>query len=429
MRKCPKCKKAIPVGERRCVHCRTIFGETNSGVEASSTRMGFGARREEADEVSRGNATSFGRPGSAENLGPVEDGAVRGGFGRSYDASPNHTMIGLGPVSLGGRRSWDNDEDDNVRGYASTTIAGMPGVSFDADRRKMPVQADSRSQAATPQNLNAVKVNHVAVPAPREIKFDAAAKHREEASIVAKKGHEPASQPVDDPFFGLPGVAPKPSSLVDEEFIDLGAKLFGADFATGAHDADDEDGWDFDIPLVQEVKVLHALGGEEASHGKDSTVSQTEPAAGSMVVQAAAETADVDAQFTSVPDLETKTTGAMLQHGANILAIASGLIAIAWLFIPYADEGHAHEHFVGQPANLLLFIGALAAAGFDFTSWHHSKKYGKMLMMLAFVTIFIVLLVLMLMAPIGSWTPHCQIIGLAAVGNLICAILYYLKKS
>jgi len=395
--------------------------------------MGFGVRREEVDEVARGNSTSFGRPGSVEGLRPVEDGAVRGGYGRGYDAAPNQTMIGLGPVSLGGRRSWDDDdEDERVRGYASTTIAGMPGISFDADRRKMPAHVDSRSQASTPQNLNVVKVNPLAVPAPSEVKFDAAATHKKEAPVVAKKVNEPSAQPViDDPFFGLPGVAPKPSSLVDEEFVDLAAKLFGADFATGAHDADDEDGWDFDIPLVQETKTQHASGSAEASHGKSSAASQTELSAELPAIQAAvvAEAADAGAQFTSVPAIETKTTAAMVQRVANILAIISGLIAISWLFIPYAGEGFAHANVVGQPANLLLIVGALVVAGFDITSWRYGRKHGKMRMMLAFVAVFIVLFALMLVAPIGSWTPHRQIIGLAAVGNLICAILYYLKKS
>ena len=52
----------------------------------------------------------------------------------------------------------------------------------------------------------------------------------------------------DDPFAGLPGVEPKPSSLVDEEFVDLTSKLFGDDFAAGtANVDDDEDGWDFDF--------------------------------------------------------------------------------------------------------------------------------------------------------------------------------------
>ncbi|MBQ8038186.1 MAG: hypothetical protein IJ268_14450, partial [Proteobacteria bacterium] len=61
----------------------------------------------------------------------------------------------------------------------------------------------------------------------------------------------PAETPSDDPLAGLAGVASvKPSSLVDEEFVDLTSKLFGDTFAQIKEDAeeDDDDGWDFDVP-------------------------------------------------------------------------------------------------------------------------------------------------------------------------------------
>lgn len=275
MRKCPNCKNPLPVGARRCVHCRALVGDTMNEHDNSSTHMGFGGSYTSEEE--RASSTSLGLPGSL-TLSRNVDGGSRRQMNHGFDESPHHTMLGLGPVMSNSRNSYDSNNDTMGAFSGQRTISGMPGISG------FSVNSMNRSSARTPErSLKAVSMRptrevqtvsdadlmsmrqntpavSVAVPPSDALRSSP----KLDAFTPSSTAKTPTSSDAvfdsmlqfsaasdandDDPFAGLPGVAPKPSSLVDEEFVDLTSKLFGDDFAAGTSNVDDdEDGWDFDF--------------------------------------------------------------------------------------------------------------------------------------------------------------------------------------
>lgn len=461
MRKCPNCRKAIPVGARRCVHCRTLVNDS-SGSDPSSTRMGLGARREEAPDFDVNNSTSFGRPGSQESLGGVAKSNERLPDARRFDAAPHHTMIGLGPIS--GIRRQQNEAPE--RNFAQTTIAGMPGITFDRN------QQGFSSQSATPERLTAV--------ADLGRSADSNERQRTVAPVVAKQSIDAVSFDVpelvpsraedpEDALFALPGVVPPPSSLVDEEFVDLTSQLFGADFAIDAFDGDEEDGWDFDFltpplhdeaserliqsidghfvsdPSIQpisaasEESLVKAIGAQPSAHHepikkeshskkhveKDPSLPSSESLQAMVVSRNAVATPLVP--LTS-SDTNHKSTGRTDTFVIS-MAMLSGLLSIVWIFIPSLESKTVYSSFVDGPLNLLLVLSASMVAIVDFSSLSFGKKQHSMLMTLIFLGMFILLCALMIIAPVGAWLPQRYILVAAAVGNFVCAIYYFLKQA
>ncbi|MBQ1924835.1 MAG: hypothetical protein II180_01795, partial [Proteobacteria bacterium] len=190
--------------------------------------------------MSRGNTTAFGRPGS---LNPLEDNSIRGAniYG---DEGPHQTMLGLGTVnSQPASRSREFEEADRLAA-GNHTIAGMPGIKLDLGNNVGRRSSESLMTASSARMNRATPVSQE--PVPRSVAMNIAPSSKPVANSSLKIEN-------DDPFAGLPGVspAPVPSSLVDEEFVDLTAKLFGDDFAAGGNDIEDDDGWDFDIPVAE----------------------------------------------------------------------------------------------------------------------------------------------------------------------------------
>ena len=271
MRKCPNCKNPLPVGARRCVHCRALVGDSMNDHDLS-THMGLGGYTSEEE---RASSTSLGLPG-APTLSRSVDGTRRQKIS-AFDESPHHTMLGLGPVISNVRDPHDSNNDTMGAFAGQRTISGMHGIygftqnhlSALARTPERPLKAVSMRptrevQTVSDADLMAMRQNtpsvSVAVPPseamrsePKLDAFETATSANVSStseavfdSMLQFNASSPDSD--DDPFAGLPGVEPKPSSLVDEEFVDLTSKLFGDDFAAGtANVDDDEDGWDFDF--------------------------------------------------------------------------------------------------------------------------------------------------------------------------------------
>lgn len=271
MRKCPNCKNPLSVGARRCVHCRALVGDSMNDHDLS-THMGLGGYTSEED---RASSTSLGLPGSSA-LSRSVDGTRRQKIS-AFDESPHHTMLGLGPVISNVRNPHDSNNDTMGAFAGQRTISGMPGISGFTQNQlsalartpERPLKAVSMRptrevQTVGDADLMSMRQNTPSVP----IAVPPSEAMRSEPKLDAFESSTAANVPStsevvfdsmlqfnaasadsdDDPFAGLPGVEPKPSSLVDEEFVDLTSKLFGDDFAAGtANVDDDEDGWDFDF--------------------------------------------------------------------------------------------------------------------------------------------------------------------------------------
>ena len=254
MRKCPNCKKAVPVGARRCVYCRTILGESENEDYGNSTQLGF-LRDRDSGSFSQNNVMQR-----------------RNGAGGYQDGGVHQTMIGLGPIPAGTGRGSDNDRGSN-QGFAQRTMAGMPGISFDAQHPNGTYRMGAQSSAGASGSGWRVEPNYQsqnnAMPVD-PIQIQARTPERPMKPVaqrdpVIEKKAEPVIPPpqakagTENVLAGLPGVAPMPSSLVDEEFVDLTSKLFGAEFAeVNQVDEEEEDGFDFDAPAAHPAPVAAA---------------------------------------------------------------------------------------------------------------------------------------------------------------------------
>lgn len=245
MRKCPNCKKAVPVGARRCVHCRSLVGDASVDLDNlnATTRMGTNSK----------NSSPYGHAESGRKFNDFQD-----------QSNAHHTMIGLGPIAASPAR---RSSEDLSRNFGQQTIAGMPGISFEPHARQGGYRMAAASARTPARGLAPVKDNadHIhsnphfsqqEIPHTETVvgKQSPFFNMPEKQNIYANNGQNVPTQapqafqePEEDALAGLPGVSVVPSSLVDEEFDDLTSKLFGDDFVIDEEE-EDEEGLDFDVP-------------------------------------------------------------------------------------------------------------------------------------------------------------------------------------
>ena len=402
----------MPVGARRCVHCRTLIGDAEEG----STRLGFGSSRHEeasAAEADYGNSTSFGRPGSSFSSG-MDENDKRSGMMGGNDA-PHQTMLGLGPISSSASRRLFDDATERG-GFAQTTISGMPGISFDTNRQSLRGAMNLNNMGPSQMRTPAREINPVSmgIPAPSEVRrssphevvaeslmgvsFDEPAKPVEIAPQKVEIKPEPAV-PESDPFANLPGVAPKPSSLVDEEFVDLTSKLFGDDFAAGTKEEDlEDDGWDFDLPdepakpepakpepakpepakpepvavsnaAAPAAAAVAAVKSSEAPAAKSDT--KSDDAADKPKPAAAVSKSNKDDAVDKDEKKDSKP-GASISP-SQLMAAAACLLGFVWIVLAFVKGGAAEKGFAVGIAFALIssFIG--------LSHTRYADKLGNML--------------------------------------------------
>ncbi len=421
MRKCPNCKNPLPVGARRCVHCRALVGDTAHENENASTHMGFGGGRDFDEE--RASSTSLGLPGSPM-LSRSVDGDSRRQMSRAFDEAPHQTMLGLGPVMSNSRRQYDSNNDTMGAFSGQRTISGMPGISgfmqsqmaASARTPERPLRAvsmrptrevatvsdeDLFSQQRPAHNVSGGNAPEIDAFEPRSSSQTfasapsaGASVSRSDAVMDSMLGFGAGnSSDDDDPFAGLPGVAPKPSSLVDEEFVDLTSQLFGDDFAAGTSGVDDEeDGWDFDFapakePASESISAPAAAAAPtaetaaqpersesvrcSAADAKPAAVQSETPDAPGIKSEAAAQglaAAAVETAASQTADAGDEEAEAMSTMGDFVLkaaAYASCMILLLWAITACKDEiwkngFHAYLMF-GTVAFSLLCNGVFLA--------------------------------------------------------------------
>ena len=270
MRKCPNCKKPVPIGARRCVYCRAVLSEVANDTAESddlNTRMGFGGAAKSLNTDDINGSTAFGRPGASG----ANSSDNRGMMGRNNNMT-HHTMLGLGPISSSSAR--DEILSGNLGGVNQRTIAGMPGVSFDTQRansgyrisnvqpsqnRDSEFSAQNTIRQSSSHNEGLRPISQQQSPVAQAQRFEQPAANQFSEQPIRRSqpvaAPTPAHAPAEDPLAGMAGVAPMPSSLVDEEVVDLTSKLFGDAFAAVKDDNDeDEDGLDFDMPAAPAPK-------------------------------------------------------------------------------------------------------------------------------------------------------------------------------
>ncbi len=474
----------MPVGARRCVHCRTLIGDAEEG----STRLGFGGSRHDdvnAAEADYGNSTSFGRPGSGFGSN-IEEDDRRGGMMGGNDA-PHQTMLGLGPISSSASRRMF-DESSERGGFAQTTISGMPGISFDSSGRQSlrggmnmgpsqmrtpareinPVSMGIPPQEIRPQEIKHSSPHEAVAESLMGVSFDEPAKPAEVAAPKVELEQEPViATNSDDPFANLPGVAPKPSSLVDEEFVDLTSKLFGDDFAAGTKEQDlEDDGWDFDFapeePEKKEEPTAEAPKPEADAAAKfdedHPTAAAVKAAAAAYVPQDKKETtnaaeseakkddssddkkiekSEASAKDAEKSDADAKNEPAKAESGASepakkadkkqslplsaIFAIAACVLGILWIIIAFANGGSDHKGFATALVTTLIAsaIGGAHAGAF--------AKCGKTLWMALLLVGALMLFVAGALTDAGKAVAQPVLIGAALLELISCGIVF-LKK-
>jgi len=452
MRKCPNCKKNIPVGARRCVHCRAVLSETDGAEAATSTQLGVFGNRE--PEQARKNSTAFGRPGS---LNPLENNSMRGST-QAFDDAPHQTMLGLATVSPNANRSRAMEDNDRLAA-GNHTIAGMPGIKLDNSSRRQSFNQDSIMGASSARMNRATPVS--SEPVPKSVAMNA-----------AKPATKAPELKIDDnPFGDLPGAQPVPSSLVDEEFVDLTAKLFGDEFAAGGSDLGDEDGWDFDIPeapaaaapaaatpsfnenatgvfnspdilenllkassiqaqkavneskttdkaetTVSEVKSIEKAETKPAEPAKPAEeVKPAEPAKPAEEVKPAEPAKPAEPEAAPAPAASTAT----LTLPAQLLSILAAILSIAWIF---GTEGKGISSFAAvlgfTAVALLIDIFAVTLA-----SKLSSKAVGGILAVLGLVFFALIATT----ADLPGLMKTLLIAG--GAGQIVCAVIFLIRKD
>ncbi len=463
MRKCPNCKKNIPVGARRCVHCRAVLSETDGAEVATSTQLGVFSNREV--EQTRNNSTAFGRPGA---LNPIDNNSMRG-MNQAFNEAPHQTMLGLATVSSSSSRSRAMEENDRLAA-GNHTIAGMPGIKIDNNSRRQSFGQDSLIGASSARMNRATPVT--SEPVPKSVAMNAANPSLKAPELKLED---------DNPFGNLPGVAPVPSSLVDEEFVDLTAKLFGDEFAAGGSDLGDEDGWDFDMPvapapvakqaepdfdlnstgefnspdILQSLLKASSIQAQQskgeltpAETQKPAEKAEAKPAETQKTAEKAeakpaetqktaekAEAKPAETQKTAekaeAKPAETQKTaekaeakpaaesGPTLTMPAQLLSIVAAISSIAWVF---GAQGHKLSEFkaiLGFSA-VALIIDILAVTLANKLS---SKAVGGILAVLGIV--FFVL-----MATTEGVTDSMKpLLIVGSIGQIVCAVIFLIRKD
>ena len=464
MRKCPNCKKPVPVGARRCVYCRILIGEAS---EVDSTRLGVGGQEyADSDEEARNNTTSFGHPGGGGGGGrPSFDLGERDS--RQFDEAPHQTMLGLGPIAggssrtgMGGGRSSDSGE-----GGAQRTIAGMPGLSFDAPPPKTvsrgsaealqpiggsmsagisqgrspvpsgnmrsgsfgrgilassvrssqnfePISAADMPSANSPQHAYASSVGN---PAVSRSSSPSIAEPAPSAGIPA---NPTVPEPAEDILANMPGVVP--SSLVDEEFVDLTSKLFGDDFAAvnDPMDDEDDDGLDFDLPGANPAPAPAPAVADPAPAPATPAPAPAAEAAAAQPEPAAAAQPETDA---AAPEPETPAPVAhhkKKKPGVLDYAVLGGAaLAIFFILIWFLSAASKLGSLVGPAVCAALSLIADAA----FLAALRKKLKAPV----AAGVLFGVVVLLF----IGFVSGAGALLLLACIGQVAAAASCFLKKS
>ena len=479
MRKCPSCKKAIPVGAKKCVHCRASvsdfdvpgesawekeavrhgaagFGGSMAGgglnpIEAGSRGYGGRGGRSSSspgyDRISGAsghvpNALSGGfRRASGGFNAPMSGsyGRASGGYGRAgsgFDDAPHSTMLGLRPIASPTGRDFYDDDRGGGGNRVSNTIAGMPGIKFDMTRRQAMEQdpfVEANNSMPTPEALTPVPQ-----PKPLDISLtkekasamdDLFAGLSDEASKKTTDPDDPfaglpgvapkkaANQ--DDPFAGLPGVAPAPSSLVDETFDDLTAKLFGDDFAAGGNDIGDEEGFDFDFdfPAALEDQQQSAAEAEVSAPAAPAHVVEKETTKTDAVEEATVpEKSDAEPDSTTAIASETQAQPhALIDRVAPIVSIVAAILTLSWLAVIPKDTSIA-----------FALVASLVAVAADGISLKFAPKIKNTGMLVLFLVCVVLLFVAMAGFPQGEAAKTLIICG--SIAQLICGLIYYSKK-
>ncbi|MBQ9394386.1 MAG: hypothetical protein IJU23_02575 [Proteobacteria bacterium] len=311
MRKCPNCKKPVPVGIARCLYCQASLASDRDDEENVNSFRGV-------------------HSGEDDEFEPKAQG------GRARRA----TMIGLGAISLDDAKPSKNPEPQR-------TIVGMPGISADLLRQSNAFQNNKHSEIESPRKMinpapdddlkpkqsgsnNTVSSQVEPAKKSEPVKTpDPAPKAEPAKKVDLMDGilgdfFDPLQGPVedDDILKGLPGVAPVPSSLMDEEVVDLTSQLFGDDFAAvkDFDDDDDDDGFDFDIPAFAQPTPAKPAEPVKAAE----PVKQTETAKVAEVVKPAEPVKTSEPAKTSVKAVvpgESKKT----ESGRNLDAVPQRL--------------------------------------------------------------------------------------------------------
>lgn len=441
MRKCPNCKKPVPVGARRCVYCRALLNEgpADEFIE-QSTHMGVGGAGKASDDSIK-STTAFGRPLSVSNR---DDNSTYSSRNQSFENNALHqTMLGLGPIasmnSGGG-----NSSANKTSGMNQRTIAGMRGISFDQRSsnefraaspqpqqpsreqfRSNPSQVparqtnpgyDARPSGSTWENERPVSQQpNTRQPSSqfdsRQQMSSGASHSNNMGAPVRQSGNKPkmvapAKQaPAEDPLAGLAGVAPMPSSLVDEEFVDLTSKLFGDDFAaiSSGEEDNDDDGLDFDMPAIPQTLIPKPLIVQPAN----TTPQPRAPISGPSPSAAS-----------SAPHIKSagSTHTGMVDYIVMGTASIAALLSLIWLVSSNSSLSGCIFLAIAAPL-MLIADGAFFAL--------HKKLSQNLFTMIFFGSTIICFIAFLL----SSAPPKIAILVIAMVFQFISAIVCFLKKA
>lgn len=402
MRKCPKCKKAVPVGERRCLYCRAIICEPSNDTEAQESSVRAVNLREDL------NGT-FSR--SNNNLSDQLDNSER----RSGKRQPHQTIFGMGAISANSSRlSFDDEPSD----FGQRTIAGMPGISFDAFRRAgrqdsapsaQPVEPAPRPEAKPEPRQASSKASLIDASFIEEMSLSLEPS-KPAASNTSSAPSAPAEAPADDPLAGLAGVASvMPSSLVDEEFVDLTSKLFGDTFAQIKEDTeeDDDDGWDFDVPAKPAEKAAPATASQAAAPA--SSVNEEDDLEDDDDIE------EADVPESAPASVSQKAVGYVMTASAGIAAICLAV----WLLLALTSGANASE-------GIGIIATAIASIIANIALCALSKKAKPLIGTAVFGILALLLLVMMIMT---LFAPEARpIMLIAIIFELAAAMSSFLKS-
>lgn len=396
MRKCPNCKKAVPVGARRCVHCRAVISEPSNESDSQESVRAVNLREDLNGTFSRNGGVSS----------QLDDASER------RKRAQHQTIFGMGAIAANSPR---NTYDDEPADYGQRTIAGMPGISFDALRRTMNRPSDSAPAAQPVEPARPVR------PEPKPASADIIDSSFIEEMSLSLEPSKPVVQPTnavssaassdDDPLAGLAGVAKvMPSSLVDEEFVDLTSKLFGDTFASIKDDTeeDDDDGWDFDMPTTPKPAAkAEPVANAEPAKQKAAPAPKQEAAPVPAPVEEEEEEDDDAAEDSALtPQKSANSIFDYITIGASTVAT---LCLIGWLVVSVVLNSEANPSegvgiIAASVAGILANIGLCAL----------KKKAKPLVCTIVFGILALILLFMMIMSPFAPGARPIMLIAIIA---------------
>lgn len=373
MRKCPYCKRTIPVGIKKCIHCQMTLAESVQG----------------GDEDYRDRQVGVSQPHSRMRAQLGE----RNVMGNEV---PRQTMIGL-PIASNDRAFGLHMRETNEQ--PMRTMSGMPAMVNHAN----PVREveSRRSFDIFGEEYQAESVQPQAAP---EVPS-----HDGNSEVVSLSSLTELLENGGDDMENFPGVAP--SSLIDEEFLDLTSKLFGEDFAEVSSDVNDEDGLEFDFVESSPEPV------KSAEPVKAATVQSKTPQV------RVAEAASSEDESQEGEENQEETDDAISETGSSgvdfVTLCVCGLgvaISAFWLLLSsMADE----KSVVG-------ILAVVIACLFDAVYFALRRKLSSLYLAIGFGVVSVILFVaLVACSNLPATGVFCVILLLQLVSTLICI----LKKS